>query len=180
MPPEPTDAAPSVTPCHHVARAVRQGRDAAPACVTIPFFAHLSDRLGRRRVITTGTLALIVMSAPLIWLLSSGNAALVLVGMVLGNPILQATMYGPLAAYISEMLGTKSLYTGAGAGVGYQLGATIGGGFTPLIAASLWTVGRRARGRGGARGGDPGAAPTRGAGLRLPPHERRGQRHRLR
>lgn len=113
---------------------------------TIPYFAHLSDRLGRRRVITTGAVALIVMAVPLIWLLSSGNAALVLVGMILGNPILQATMYGPLAAYISEMFGTKSRYTGAG--VGYQLGATIGGGFTPLIAASLWTLGRSTLGAG--------------------------------
>lgn len=111
---------------------------------TIPYFAHLSDKLGRRRVITTGAVALIIMAVPLIWLLSSGNAALVFVGMVLGNPILQATMYGPLAAYISEMFGTKSRYTGAG--VGYQLGATIGGGFTPLIAASLWTFGRGAFG----------------------------------
>lgn len=107
---------------------------------TIPFFAHLSDRVGRRRVITTGAVALIVLCVPLIWLLSSGVPALVFAGMVLGNPIIQATMYGPLAAYISEMFGTKSRYTGAG--VGYQLGATVGGGFTPLIAASLWALGQ--------------------------------------
>lgn len=107
---------------------------------TIPFFAHLSDRVGRRRVITAGAVALIVMAVPLIWLLSSGQPTLVLLGMLLGNPILQATMYGPLAAYVSEMFGTSTRYTGAG--VGYQLGATLGGGFTPLIAASLWSVGQ--------------------------------------
>lgn len=114
---------------------------------TIPLFAHISDKIGRRRVITTGALALIVMSVPLVWLLSSGIPSLVLTGMILGNPILQATMYGPLAAYISEMFGTKSRYTGAG--VGYQLGATIGGGFTPLIAASLWAFGRDSFGTDG-------------------------------
>jgi hypothetical protein len=44
-------------------------------------------------------------------------------------------MYGPLAAFISEMFATGSRYTGAS--LGYQLSTTLGGGFAPLIAASL-------------------------------------------
>jgi MFS transporter, MHS family, shikimate and dehydroshikimate transport protein len=44
-------------------------------------------------------------------------------------------MYGPLAAFTSEMFATASRYTGAS--LGYQLSTTLGGGFAPLIAASL-------------------------------------------
>lgn len=106
---------------------------------TIGYFAHLSDRLGRRRVLIAGSVLSIVMAYPLLMLLGSGNVTLVLVGFLLGNSLLQASMYGPLAAYISEMFGTSARYTGAG--LAYQLGATVGG-FTPFIAAALWELGR--------------------------------------
>lgn len=106
---------------------------------TIGYFAHLSDRLGRRRVIIAGAVVSIVGSIPLLMLLGSGSVALVLVGFIVGNSLLQASMYGPLAAYISEMFGTSARYTGAG--LAYQLGATVGG-FTPFIAAALWRLGQ--------------------------------------
>lgn len=106
---------------------------------TIGYFAHLSDRLGRRKVLICGAVASVVFAYPLTMLLGSGSVVLVLLGFVLGNAVLQASMYGPLAAYISEMFSTSSRYTGAG--LSYQLGATIGG-FTPFIAAALWTVGQ--------------------------------------
>ncbi|MCK8673124.1 MHS family MFS transporter [Rhodococcus sp. HM1] len=106
---------------------------------TIGYFAHLSDRLGRRRVLIYGAVVSIVLTLPLLMLLGSGSVALVFAGFVLGNSILQASMYGPLAAYVSEMFGTSSRYTGAG--LAYQLGATVGG-FTPFIAAALWSLGQ--------------------------------------
>jgi len=107
---------------------------------TIGYFAHLSDRVGRKRVLITGGIVSIVMAYPLLMLLGSGSVVLVLVGFLLGNSILQASMYGPLAAYISEMFGTSARYTGAG--LAYQLGATVGG-FTPFIAAALWELGQQ-------------------------------------
>ena len=54
---------------------------------------------------------------------------------LVGMPLVQAAMYGPLAAFTSEMFGTASRYTGAS--LGYQLSTTLGGGFAPLVAASL-------------------------------------------
>lgn len=106
---------------------------------SIGYFAHLSDRLGRKRVLIAGSVLSIIMAYPLLMLLSSGSIILVLVGFLLGNSLLQASMYGPLAAYISEMFSTSARYTGAG--LSYQLGATVGG-FTPFIAAALWELGR--------------------------------------
>jgi MHS family shikimate/dehydroshikimate transporter-like MFS transporter len=50
-------------------------------------------------------------------------------------------VYGPQAAFFSELFGAKVRYTGAS--LGYQLASVLGGGLAPLIAAGLfaWTGG---------------------------------------
>lgn len=106
---------------------------------TIPAFAALSDRVGRRPVMLAGATATVVFAWPLFQLLSSSNWWLLLAGFVLGNPILQAMMYGPLAAFVTEMFGARARYTGAS--LGYQLSTTIGAGFGPVVAASLLASG---------------------------------------
>jgi hypothetical protein len=52
-----------------------------------------------------------------------------------------AAMYGPQAAFLSELIGTRVRYTGAS--LGYQLAAPLSGGLAPLIATSLlaWSSG---------------------------------------
>jgi MFS transporter, MHS family, shikimate and dehydroshikimate transport protein len=55
--------------------------------------------------------------------------------MILGINIGHDMMYGPQAAYFSELFGTRVRYSGAS--IGYQLASVFGGGFAPLIAASL-------------------------------------------
>ncbi|WP_455835544.1 MFS transporter [Pseudarthrobacter siccitolerans] len=106
---------------------------------TIPLFAILSDRIGRRPVMVTGAIAGAVLAFPIFQMLASGNVALVLIAFLIGNPIIQASMYGPMAAFISEMFGTGARYTGAS--LGYQLAATLGAGLAPLSAASLMAMG---------------------------------------
>jgi MHS family shikimate/dehydroshikimate transporter-like MFS transporter len=46
-----------------------------------------------------------------------------------------AAMYGPQAAFFSELFGTRTRYTGAS--LGYQLAAPFSGGIAPLIASAL-------------------------------------------
>ena len=46
-------------------------------------------------------------------------------------------MYGPQAAFFTELFSTEVRYSGAT--LGYQLGAIAGGAFAPTIAAKLWT-----------------------------------------
>lgn len=46
-----------------------------------------------------------------------------------------AAMYGPQAAFFSELFGTRTRYTGAS--LGYQLAAPFAGGLAPLIASVL-------------------------------------------
>src|SRR5262249_27169250 len=53
-----------------------------------------------------------------------------------------AAMYGPQAAFFSELFGTKVRYSGAS--LGSQLAAPLAGGLAPLIATALlrWSDGR--------------------------------------
>jgi len=46
-----------------------------------------------------------------------------------------AAMYGPQAAFFSELFGTRTRYTGAS--LGYQLAAPFSGGLAPLVATAL-------------------------------------------
>ena len=46
-----------------------------------------------------------------------------------------AAMYGPQAAFFSELFGTNVRYSGAS--IGYQLASPFAGGLAPLIATAL-------------------------------------------
>jgi MHS family shikimate/dehydroshikimate transporter-like MFS transporter len=98
-------------------------------------YAALSDRLGRRPVMIAGCIAAVVAVYPILLLVSSGSVLGVLLGFLIAMPVCQAAMYGPLAAFTTEMFATGNRYTGAS--LGYQLSSTLGGGFAPLIAATL-------------------------------------------
>jgi MFS family permease len=117
----------------------------AVAAVTIPFFAWISDRTGRRPVIATGLLGMVVMAYPLFQMLGSGSWALVVLAFLIALPLLQSLTFGPLAAFLTENFATTSRYTGAS--LGYQLASLLGAGFTPLIAAWIFAA------RGGSVGG---------------------------
>lgn len=102
--------------------------------VAIPLFSALSDRLGRRTVMLAGAVAIVLYAYPMYALVDSRSTPLLIIAVVIGQ-IIQAAMYGPLGAMLSEMFATEVRYTGVS--LGYQLAALIGAGFTPLLAASL-------------------------------------------
>lgn len=105
----------------------------------LAFYAHLSDRFGRRPVMTVGAILGIVAAYPIFAMIASGSTPLLFLGMIIGMPIVQASIYGPSAAFISEMFSTEYRYTGAS--LGYQTASTLGGGVSPLVAAALATAG---------------------------------------
>ena len=71
---------------------------------------------------------------PILLLIASGSLLGVLLGFLVAMPLVQAAMYGPLAAFTTEIFATGSRDTGAW--LGYQLSSTLGGGFAPLIAVA--------------------------------------------
>ncbi|HEX4393288.1 MAG TPA: MFS transporter [Mycobacterium sp.] len=131
-----------------VAYALRLGYDESTIIWTVtasallvllatPVFAVLSDHVGRTPVIAIAAGAGMFLAYPILWLIDGSTSGLV-VGMMLAA-LLQAATYGPLAALLTEMFGTNVRYTGAS--IGYQVAAMLGGGFTPLIATELQSLG---------------------------------------
>ena len=105
----------------------------------IAFYAKMSDGYGRRPVMMFGSVLGILLTYPIFWMIAEGSVFLLFLGMIIGMPVVQASIYGPSAAFISEMFDTEHRYTGAS--LGYQIASTLGGGFSPLIAATLAAAG---------------------------------------
>jgi len=107
---------------------------AAIQVVLIPFFGSLSDRFARRPVYLAGAIGAAVWVFVFFALLDTGQFWLIVLATVVAL-VLHAAMYGPQAAFISEMFPTKVRYTGAS--MGYQLAGIIGGALAPIISVAL-------------------------------------------
>ena len=107
---------------------------AAIQVVAIPFFGGLSDRLSRRAVYLAGAIGAAVWVFVFFALLNTGQFALIMIAAVIAL-IFHAAMYGPQAAFITEMFPTKVRYTGAS--MGYQLAGIVGGALAPIISVAL-------------------------------------------
>jgi MFS family permease len=103
--------------------------------VTIPLYGALSDRVGRRPLYLGGALFSLVFAFPFFWMVNTKTEILIWLAIVLGVNIGHDLMYGPQAAFFSELFGTRVRYSGAS--LGYQLASVFAGGFAPLVAAAL-------------------------------------------
>jgi len=102
---------------------------------TIPWASALSDRHGRARILLWGSAGLTVTALSLFPLVDTRSPALILAALVALAVVLGIT-YGPLAALLSELFPTSVRYSGAS--LGYQIGAILGGGIAPMVAAALY------------------------------------------
>jgi metabolite-proton symporter len=101
-------------------------------------FAALSDVIGRRIPYMAGAVLLGLWGLFAFWpLVDSGNPGLLVLALVLGQVFL-SMMYGPQAAFYSEIFTTKVRYSGAS--MGYQIGSVFGGALAPIIATALLTA----------------------------------------
>ncbi|HYQ82527.1 MAG TPA: MFS transporter, partial [Rubrobacter sp.] len=103
--------------------------------MAIAGFAALSDVVGRRLPYMAGAVLLGLWALFAFWpLVDSGNPGALVLALVLGQVFL-SMMYGPQAAFYSEIFTTRVRYSGAS--MGYQIGSVFGGALAPIIATSL-------------------------------------------
>ena len=95
-----------------------------------------SDRHGRRGIFMLGAVLTGVWGFALFPLVDTGNFWLIVLG-ITGGLVFLGMMYGPQAAFFTELFSTEVRYSGAS--LGYQIGAILGGAFAPTIATILWT-----------------------------------------
>ncbi|MEW5977011.1 MAG: MFS transporter [Acidobacteriota bacterium] len=103
--------------------------------VAIPAFGALSDRIGRRPVYLGGALFLLFFAFPFFWLIETRSDGFIWLAIILSVNLGHDAMYGPQAAFFSELFGTRVRYTGAS--LGYQASSVLAGGLAPLIATAL-------------------------------------------
>jgi len=113
---------------------------AIASLVQIPalaIFAAISDRTGRRPMYLAGAIGTAIWAFPLFWLFDTRTGWGVILAL-LGGQLTLSMMYGPLAAFFSELFNARLRYSGAS--LGYQLGALLGGAVSSVVAVWLFTT----------------------------------------
>ena len=103
----------------------------------VPMAGHLSDRIGRKRMYSIGSVFVGVFGFIYFALLDTKEPALIFVAIALSLlPVM--TCYGPQAAMIAESFTPRLRYSGSS--LGYQLASIIAGGPSPFIATALFAT----------------------------------------
>ncbi|SDY97978.1 metabolite-proton symporter [Micromonospora pattaloongensis] len=100
----------------------------------VPYFGRLSDRLGRRPVYLFGAIGALIWIFAFFPLLNTRHTLLIVLAAVV-SLFFHAAMYGPQAAFISELFSTRLRYSGAS--LGYQIAGVLGGALAPIISIAL-------------------------------------------
>lgn len=104
---------------------------------SIPFFGHLSDKIGRKKMYMTGVAVMGIWGFVYFGLLDTKSPGLIWLAIIL-SLIPHDMQYGPQAALIAESFTGRLRYSGAS--LGYQLASVIAGGPAPLIATALFAA----------------------------------------
>jgi MHS family shikimate/dehydroshikimate transporter-like MFS transporter len=103
--------------------------------ITIPCFALLADRFGRRRIYIIGALVGLLSAVPFFLALDARSTLWIVVFAVMLANVAHDMVVSVQQPMFTELFGTEYRYSGAG--VGYQVASVVGGGFTPFIAVGL-------------------------------------------
>lgn len=105
--------------------------------LTLPFFAWLSDRFGRKPVMIGGGIVSAALVFPVLAMFESTSPIVVFFAFFVGLAIVQSSMYGAVGAFLSEKFEVEARYTGAS--LSFQLGSILGAGSIPLVAVQIVT-----------------------------------------
>lgn len=117
---------------------------AALAVFTVPLFAVLSDRIGRKPLYLFGLVVCAIYVWPYFSLLNTRDPMLITLAIVVALGVVHPLMYGPQGGFFADMFDARVRFTGVSFGA---IGAVVGGGINPVICSSLLAH----------RGGDPAA-----------------------
>lgn len=104
------------------------------AAALIPFYAMLSDRIGRKPLLIGGTIGLMVLAVPAFLLIGSGSLVGAIVGQILAIVPGTAISVAVVVAQ-TELFPTEVRYSGAS--LGYNVAYALFGGTAPYVAAFL-------------------------------------------
>ena len=102
--------------------------------VASPFMGALSDRIGRKQVLTAGCIVIAILTYPLFLVLLEGKVAYVLGAQAI-FAIALAMLFAPLGATLVELFPTRVRLSAMS--LGYNIGFSLFGGTTPLVATYL-------------------------------------------
>ncbi|HWU05163.1 MAG TPA: MFS transporter [Streptomyces sp.] len=103
--------------------------------VTVPVVGLLGDRFGRRVIYLTLTLLTVVVSFPVMFLISSGSAPAVMIGMVLGLNIGVLGLFSLESVTMAELFGSRTRFTQLA--LAKEIGGILATAIGPVLAATL-------------------------------------------
>ncbi|RVU15874.1 MFS transporter [Streptomyces antnestii] len=96
---------------------------------------HFSDRVGQIAIMIPAAGAVLLLIYPMFALLVAAPSLALLIGVVMVMALFKGCYYGPMGALMAGIFPAETRATGMA--VGYNIGVTVFGGFTPMIAAWL-------------------------------------------
>ncbi|MEN0135034.1 MAG: MFS transporter [Rhodococcus sp. (in: high G+C Gram-positive bacteria)] len=102
--------------------------------IAVPLCAVWSDRVGRKLPALIGAVGMALFSFVFFPMIGS-SSTIVLTGAFVIGLLLHSLMYGPQAAFFTELFPTRVRYTGISVGV--QIASVLGGSLAPIIGTFL-------------------------------------------
>ena len=103
--------------------------------VTMYIAGVMADRVGRKPIILTGMVLMVLLAYPYVLAIGSGNYALAVAAQVLFFSLTVGIAYPAQPAYYAEHFPTK--YRISGANAAYQISQVYGGGLAPILATYI-------------------------------------------
>jgi MFS transporter, MHS family, proline/betaine transporter len=106
--------------------------------VLTPMVGHWSDKVGRTRIMLGAGSVFFLTIYPAFVYMNAHPSLLTLLAAIIWVAVLKAIYFAPIPALMSDLFPVRTRTTGMA--VGYNVGTTVFGGFTPLAVASLIAV----------------------------------------